>query len=257
MSTAPHVGFLLDSLFFALPVFVAAAFIQGAVGFGFGMFCMGLLPLFLPISEAVTTAVLLAAVNNLYLFWSLRHHLRLAEIGPLVGGALLGCPLGVMALKVLDAQWLVLFVGVALVSYASWALYARSAVTPKGHPLLGAPVGIVTGFLGGAAGTGGPPVVMYLAWRSLPKRVAAATLQALFLCMAVLQIGGYVATNQLTDTALERAVAGLPAIAVGLLLGQRAFTRLSGSGFRKATLIGLLLLGVGLLARLASTALRN
>jgi uncharacterized membrane protein YfcA len=239
----------------ALPVFLLAAFIQGAVGFGFGMVCMGLLSLLIPVSEAVVTAVLLAAVNNLVLFWRLRAHLRRAEILPLMGGVLVGAPLGVMALKLLDPRWLVLIVGLALVVYASWALTRRGTPEPKGSPRVGLPVGLATGFLGGAAATGGPPVVMYLAWRALPKEVAAATLQALFMFMAFFQIGGYLLTDQLTESALLRAVGALPAIALGLLLGQAAFRRMTGSSFRKATLVGLLALGLVLLGRLAAQAL--
>lgn len=245
----------MDPLLYVLPVFAVAAFIQGAVGFGFGMFCMGLLPLFIPVSEAVVTAVLLAAVNNLFLFVRLRAHLAWKEIAPLLAGAAVGAPCGVWALKVLHPEWLVLIVGSALIVYSTWALARRGELTPKGSPAVGVPVGAVTGFLGGAAGTGGPPVVMYLAWRALPKEIAAATLQALFLCMAVLQIAGYVLTDQLTDTALQRAGWGLPAIAVGLLLGQLAFRRMSGTAFRTATLVGLLGLGLGLLGRLASNIL--
>ncbi len=248
----------MDAVFLlSLLVFLLAAFIQGAVGFGFGMFCMGLLPLLMPVSEAVVTAVLLAALNNAYLFWRLRSHLLLSEIGPLIGGAVVGAPLGVYALKVLDPRWLVLTVGLALVGYATWALSRRAEPTPRGSPRVGLPVGVATGFLGGAAGTGGPPVVMYLAWRALPKEIAAATLQALFLCIAVLQIGGYVITDQLTETALRRAGYALPAIGVGLVLGQLAFRRMTGTGFRKATLVGLFFLGAGLLGRLAAQALGN
>ena len=242
----------MDALWLA-PVFMLAAFIQGAVGFGFGMVCMGLLPLFIPVSEAVVTAVLLAAVNNVVLFWRLRHSLRLVHIGPLLLGALMGAPLGIFALKHLDSRWIVLVVSLSIVAYSTWALRERTAPKAHGHPWLGVPVGVLSGCFGGAAATGGPPVVMFAAWRALSKEVAAATIQALLLALAFMQVGGYLIADLLTPTALERAGWALPAIAVGLASGQLVFRRLSGPGFRTATLVGLLVLGLGLLVRLVTT----
>lgn len=231
------------------PIFLLAAFVQSAVGFGFGMVCMGLLPVLLPMGEAVTTTVLLSALNCAVLFWRLRAGLRREEIVPLLAGAVVGAPIGVVALKHLDPRWLVLVVSVALMGYAVWGLASRGALLPRGTPRFALPVGIVAGVLGGAAGTSGPPAVMYLSWRALPREVTAATLQTLFLALAVVQIGGYAITDQLTAASVLRAAWALPAIAAGLFVGQLVFKRLSGPGFRRATLVGLLVLGVWLLGR--------
>ena len=51
--------------------------------------------------------------------------------------------------------------------------------------LWGFPFGVVSGVLSGALNEGGPPVVVYLALRGLPKDETKAALQAYFLCISI------------------------------------------------------------------------
>lgn len=242
----------MDDLSTLLPLLATCALagtVQGSVGFGFGLVSMGILPLFLPLRDAVITVSVCATLMNAILVWRLREHAHRPEIQPLLLGAALGVPVGVWLLVSLDARWLLLTVGIALVSYALWGLLSRSGLVERGTPRLGYLVGVAGGLLGGATGTSGPPMVVYVSWRGLSKEVAAATLQGVFLAIGIFQLLGFWVGDVFHRTAVLTATSGIPASVVGVALGQVLFRRMSGLLFRRVVLVGLVVLGGGLIAR--------
>jgi uncharacterized membrane protein YfcA len=97
-------------------------------------------------------------VFGLVLTLQLRRDLMAAPLAALLSGALVGTPVGVWGLATLPASWLrhligCILMGVVLIEWRD--LYPR---TVSGRAW-GVAAGVVSGLLGGAIGTPGPPVI--------------------------------------------------------------------------------------------------
>jgi uncharacterized membrane protein YfcA len=101
-------------------------------------------------------------------------------------------------------------------------------------------IGALSGALLGAAGIGGPPVILYLLSGPDPVRVTRANLT---LYVALISVAGLtmLATRGLLDaTALTSTLLLAPLYLIGVLLGGRLFARFSDKRFRQFTLVLLL-----------------
>ena len=235
-------------------VLVVAAFVQGVAGFGFGMVAMGLLPLVLPLTVAVPAVAVLGGLSNAAVLAENRGGLRRDAVLPLLAGAFVGVPLGVLFLHEADPRLVERALGIALVLYALHGLLARTAgsgappVASRWRDGVGAVAGSLGGVLGGAFNTGGPPVVLYVAWRRYPPAVVKAALQCFFLVSTAYQLALFAASGTLSETALRTAAVGLPSLGVGLFAGIALGRRLDAAAFRRVVLVVLLVLGIRFLA---------
>lgn len=111
---------------------------------------------------------------------------------------------------------------------------------------LTATIGLATGTLMGAFGLGGPPLLVYAneaGWSLDPKRFKA-NLQILFGIMNVFTILGYIYNGLITRSTLNVSSALLPALVVGMAMGDVLSRRVDKEFFKRATLIGLVIIGV-------------
>ncbi|MFW5914940.1 MAG: sulfite exporter TauE/SafE family protein, partial [Planctomycetota bacterium] len=101
-------------IIFTIIVFVTAAAVQGAAGFGFGLVAVGLLGSLLPIKDASVTLVLASLTLNCFIFYRLRSHFRWDRVLPMIVSTLVGVPLGVWILVAASEVLLHRLLGVVL-----------------------------------------------------------------------------------------------------------------------------------------------
>ncbi|MEW6745229.1 MAG: sulfite exporter TauE/SafE family protein [Planctomycetota bacterium] len=110
------------------------------------------------------------------------------------------------------------------------------------------PVGLLSGFLGGLFGTGGPPLIVYYQLSGAEKAAFRGNLMAAFLVVTIVKVPTYALTGLLTLPRLQAGLAVFPAVLLGFWLGNRVHVRLSETTFRRLVSGLLALIGVGLLA---------
>ncbi len=213
-----------------------AAFIQGYGGFGFGITAMALVSLSGGSLEVSSSVVMIVATAMV--LWLLRlswHDGRIdwPNIGRLFAGALLGVPLGYWFLVTygnLPLGRVVL--GVVLAGFGTVGLLAGRTGIRMGTrwgPLMG----IVSGFIGGAFVSGGPPVVIYLYAQADEPRTMKPTIQVIFLIMLLMRLVAAGTTGVLWKPAvLMLSAVSLPAAALLLALGHRLSKLTSTETFR-------------------------
>lgn len=226
---------------------LSAAWIQGALGFGFGLVVMAVLPRILPLQVAVPfTAVFGVAVASL-IFLRYREHASLRETWPMVVGSLAGLPIGILALKDLDPDPCIRALGVFIVLFVIQASWPRR-LAPRDRPPVSrawaGPAGFVAGIFGGAFAMGGPPVIAYTSARRLSPARFKGVLQGFFMVNTAVMIGMLGAADLLGSESLMRNLLYAPAVPLGIWLGTRYGDRLNPVLFRRAVLAALLLLGV-------------
>ncbi|MCB9916013.1 MAG: sulfite exporter TauE/SafE family protein [Planctomycetes bacterium] len=227
----PEVGWMAAAL-------LVAGFVQGTVGFGFGMISMAVLPHLFGVRASVPVVSLLGLVMCLGVWWRWRAaFVPRAVVAPLVG-SVVGAPLGAyflasiargLALGLLGAVML----AVALPSLLAAARGADGRVRRlEGVRRYGFPIGVVSGLFGGAFNSGGPPVILYGQASGWAPAAFRSQLQAIFFCSSLAQLAMLGARGVATRESLELAGLGLPAVLVGLTLGGRCAERLDTRAFR-------------------------
>lgn len=231
----------------------AGGFAKGVVGFALPLIGLSVAGAFVPFPVAVALLILPMMVSNLV--QTLRQ-----GIGPAIETLrifwrlnlilVVTIALSAQLLVVLPERFLFGLLGMVVSAFGASQLagWRPRFPTERGH-LVEAAVAVVAGFFGGLSGIWGPPVVMYLVARDLPKvdLVRAQSLSFLLgstvLMLAHLRSGILDAVTLPTSAWLV-----LPTMA-GMALGYRVHDRLDQRRFRTLTLVVLVVSGLNLLRR--------
>ncbi|KQO15219.1 hypothetical protein ASF11_11650 [Acidovorax sp. Leaf76] len=231
-------------------VFLLAGCIKGVVGLGLPTVSMALLALLVVPAEAAALLIVPSLVTNL---WQLRPWATLwpllRRLGGLQWGICAGTWLGAWLLGAPAGAWSRALLGVALIAYAVWGLLgARLHVPPRAEAWLSPLVGLATGGVTAATGVFVVPAVPYLQALGLHRD---ALVQAMGLCFTVstLALAGGLALNASypASTLVLSAWMLVPAL-LGMALGTRIRQRMSAVWFRRCLMVGLLALGVYMVA---------
>lgn len=244
----PDVGLLL-SLVFA--TFLLGGFIKGVIGVGMPTITMGLLSLGVVPAEAAGIVVLPVALTNVWQALSGPSLVALAKrFAFLLLAIAVGTFLAIGVLTGASTRIATGALGATLACYGAYALLAPRFSIPAGEERWLSPIaGGVTGLLNGATGVFIFPLAPYVGSLALDKEqmIQALAITGLACPLAL--------TLALAFTGhLQANVAGLglfaliPAFA-GMYVGQRIRTRLDPELFRRVFFLGLLALGILMLAR--------
>ena len=234
-------GWLLGAAVVAI-----ACFVQGLAGFGIGLVTMAFLPHLMSTVTAVVLMTLYAAVFTLVIFVPLRRDVTPGPVIDLLVAMLIGLPAGVWVLAALPTSLLNRLIGALLIGLTLLevlGLYPRR-LEGRGWRF-GA--GVISGLLGGAVGTPGPPVVAYAQTQAWSARTQKANLQAFLVVNQTATLVGYWWAGLLTAEVWRVSAAfALPAL-VGIGVGMSLFGRIPERVFRRVVFAVLFASGVVLL----------
>lgn len=231
--------------------FFAAGLVKGVTGMGLPTVAMGVLGALVSPLAAASLLILPSFVTNV---WQL---LAGPNFGPLLR-RLWPTMLAVVAGTVLGSTWIAggdtklttAFLGIALVVYAAYTLFARQISVPcRTEPWLSPLIGAITGAVTGGTGVFVIPAVPYLQALGLSKDDLVQALGLSFTVSTIaltIGLGAHGAFQ--ADRFLLSAFAVLPALA-GMWAGQIVRNRISPLAFRNGFLICLLLLGCEMATR--------
>lgn len=229
-------------------VFLLAGFIQGLTGFGFGMVAMSISPLLIDIKQANVLVTILALFNCLFVTWSVRHAVDFKKILPIFLGALLGVPIGVYLLKVLQPHIIKIILGVILIVFSTYSIFKKESVGRIGKRW-GIPIGILSGILNGLIQMGGPPVIIYTYYQNWDKDSIKATLITYFAMCAAYKLVVLLLSKFVTLEILKMSGILLPIVCFGTFLGFVWFEKVNKEQMRKITFSILICLGLLLILK--------
>jgi uncharacterized protein len=242
---------------------VGGAIVQAATGFGFAIVAA---PVFLAAMNshaALQVLVVIHLVQTVMMLPGVWALVPMRLFKSLVAGAVIGSPVGLIFFMSLDVRALKLTVGVLILLFtalliareAGWLARLISAgrgdaaagdemVTAPPPPLAYA-AGAISGAMTSLLVMPGPPLMLYLAGAPLPHARARALAIAFFgLCyLFVTALNTFWAG--MGDGVWWLALAMVPAVFIGTLVGQRIARRVTQGTFRVAVLALLVLSGVG------------
>jgi uncharacterized membrane protein YfcA len=223
---------------------LAASFISGLSGFGFGLVAMALLPLLIGIKLASAFVSFCGLAIFATLTIPLRKNIAWKTLLPLLVGAAPGVPIGIYGLINLPEPLLLKILAGFILSYVIFALITQKREHFHLDRRWGYLAGFIGGIISGALSAGGPPVIMYCDSLDLGKRGFKATLQVYFVLMVLYKIPMFYLAGLLTHELWRTLLYYSPFVAAGTAGGMVLFQRLSELWFRRIVLMLLTVLAV-------------
>lgn len=245
---------MLDpSFIFTGCVFALAGMVKGVIGLGLPTIAMGLLAIVMPPIQAAAILILPSFVTNVWqMLAGPAFCVVLRRLWPMMLGVCLGTWAGLGLMTGAAARFGTALLGVALALYAVGGLAAFQFAVPRTlEPILSPVIGLITGVITAATGVFVIPAVPYLQAIGLEKEELVQALGLSFTVSTValslnVAIEGGLQFQMAADTLVALALAG-----IGMGIGQSIRVRLSPAVFRRWFFVGLLLLGLYLVARSA------
>ena len=228
---------------FAIVIIFFAHVIKGLSGFGSGLIAIPLLALFLPVIFIVPVLGLLSYSGTILQSFTLRKHIEWRVILPLIPFSLLGITAAVWVLSNVDADTLVLCLGIFVFLYAIYSLLPIPDI--KENPYWTVLAGAFGGLVGALFGTGGPFYVIYLKTRGLNKTQFRASIASIFLIDGGARIVGYASTGLYTPQVLSLVAMLFPVLLIGMYTGHHLHIKINQKQFN--LVISIMLLFSGLL----------
>ena len=227
-------------------VFVLAVFASGtqaSTGFGFGLLIVPPLVLVAGPKDAVVISNVLATALSAFMTTQLHGAIQWRTGLVLLAAAACGMPIGLAVLILLDPDVLQVLIAVSvLVAAAALRLGDATAALARGLHVRKAGlwadvvVGLMSGTLRTSTSMSGPPVVLYLQGQELPPDRFRATLTAFFLATGLIAIASFIIGTRFNEDVILAVLAGLPALAVGWVIGNAIFARLNDRVFRRVVM---------------------
>ena len=216
----------MDSLVPIISIIMIAGFVQGAMGFGFGLVAISLLSIFINIKEASLILILSGLSLNVFIFIQLCNEFKFEKILSLFICSLIGVPLGVLVLEKADALLLKHILGWILLLSVTQRLIPTLR-SKKWHPYwLAIPCGFFSGTLTGAFGTGAPPIVAYISSQNFGKMRYSASLQFILGTSAIIRLAFLSYSGMLTLKIFTISFIGSIFVLIGAYLGLKVMEKI-------------------------------
>ena len=221
-------------------VLMGAAFVIGAIGFGFGLTTS---PALLLIHDPQTVVIVINAVAiiafSLVLFET-REHLRNRELAPMGIAAVLGTPIGVFALSTLDSSVLRISIGVLVLVLTAMVVFNAEWRVP--YPRISGPIlGLISSAFTTGLAIGGPILVLFFLGRRMDRQNVRASMAFFFTIMYIAAAIGYAIQGLFTAERLILIAAAAPAVALGYWIAIKLTGRMNERIFRP-TVVGVIVI---------------
>ncbi|HSD48666.1 MAG TPA: sulfite exporter TauE/SafE family protein [Actinomycetota bacterium] len=214
---------------------------QAVSGFGFALIGTPLVAVLVGPKPAVVGLTMIGMILVAQLSLRGRGHVDRPTVLVVTVAAIAGMPLGLLVLTRADDRVLTTAIAIAVIAFS--LLLWRGVRLPAGGGA-DAAAGFTAGVLATSTGTSGPPVVIALSAKDLRPAVFRATISTIFLIQGSAALVAFALGGQITSGAVAVALAGLPGVIVGSIVGERGFRRLDAPTFRRVVLAMLFSSGV-------------
>lgn len=224
-----------------------AGFVQGISGFAFGMVAMSLWVWTIDPRVAAVMSVLGGLTGQALSAVTVRRGLHLGLLWPFVAGALVGVPLGLVVLPMLNPAWFKGLLGLILLVFCPAMLWAgRLPSISHGGRLGDAAAGAVGGVMGAVGGFTGVAPALWCTLRGYNRDEHRAVLQNFNLAALTATAVGLWWSGHINAEVLPRYAVVAPALVLPSMLGARVYLGLSAAQFRQVVLVVLTVSGVAM-----------
>ncbi|MBT6120684.1 sulfite exporter TauE/SafE family protein [bacterium] len=213
-----------------------ASFIQGILGFGFGMIAIPAMSLVMGPKVAIPIAVILGFCINVGLSIKLWKSISVRRFLPLISAGCLTVPLGSYLLVVLNPSFVKLILGlIILVTSVAYFFGFKLVIKNERNGLY--ITGLMSGCLSGVIGIGGPPIILFLANQNEDKLSFKANLVFYFFILGLIIIPSYMVSGLMSPEIYESSFKLWIPVFFGMISGNYTSSFVSQNVFKKMVLI--------------------
>ena len=225
---------------------------RGSTGFGAAA-AFPLMGLVVPMKVLIPAWTLLGISAGITLLGRDSRNIAWSEAAKILPSCVLGVVLGIYLFSIIDGIWLQRGLGILVVLYGCYSLWATFRAIIKPHSsswLLAALMGFGGGVVGATFGTlASLFFAIYFDATRLPKDAFRATMSAVLIVLTVGRGIGYWTVDQYNSEVLFIFAFAVPMMLLGIFIGDRIHTRLSDIAFRRMICGILIVSGVALLVK--------
>jgi hypothetical protein len=216
-------------------VAAGAATVQLIAGFGFALAAVPLFSVVIDPHDAVIVSLGIATVTSGAQAWAGRHTTDRRVVRSMLGGAVIGLPVGWLVYQWADNQVLGIIIGVAVL--ASVVVIARGLDRRHSGPALDVGGGMLSGVLTMSSSVNGPPLVFVLQARQFGPAPFRSTITTVFAVLDIVGIIIFAATGEIGRDQLIAIAAAFPGVAIGAAAGIALRRHLDVAHFRRLVLV--------------------
>jgi len=227
-------------------IFIAYT-IKGLSGFGSGLIAIPLLAFIFPLTFIVPVLGLLSYSGTIMQSFHYRKQVVWRDMLPIIPFSILGIVIALWLLVNVDANLLVMALGVFVLLYAIYSLLPLPV--PAGGRQWAIVAGCGGGMVGALFGTGGPFYVVYLKMRRLNKDQFRATIAMIFLLDGGARMTAYALNGLFTSQVLWLVLTLLPVLFASMYIGHHLHIRIDQQRFNQVISLLLMLSGIMLIIK--------
>lgn len=221
--------------------------VKGLSGFGSGLIAIPLLAFIFPLTLVVPVLGLLSYGGTIMQSFHLRKQVVWSDMLPLLPFSLFGIAIAIWLLVNVNADLLILTLGVFVLLYSLYSLSSLSV--HAGSRRWAIVAGCGGGMVGALFGTGGPFYVVYLKMRQLDKEQFRATIAMIFLVDGGARMTGYALNGLFTSQVLWMIATLIPVLFLGMYVGHHLHMKINQKHFNQGISLLLLVSGVMLIVK--------
>ncbi len=220
-----------------------AAFLQGTTGFGFSLFSIPMLTLFISPKTVIPMILLVSVIINISVLYNSRKSLNFKLILPIFIFSMIGVPIGAKLLLILPDYVLKIVIGIFILLFGI-LFFFNVRFKVKHEKITRVIIGFFSGLLNGSITMSGPPIIIFLANEQKGKMHFRAHLASFFLLLTLFTIPVYFYYGLITKQVVDYALFFIIAVILGVISGNILIHKIKEVHFRKLTLVIIILMGV-------------
>jgi uncharacterized protein len=224
-----------------------AAFVQGATGFGSGLvlnaFWLHIMEPAIAIPLNVATCLFMSGVP----MFKLRKSLDFSKLKQFALFGVVGIPVGMYLLVIIDPGKLKIYIGILLVIYALLMLKISSYSIKVNNKSINNLVGFISGVIGGLTALLGIIPVAWFNIQKLPKNTKRGTYEPFIFITSIVAIISFAFAGLYKIEMLFDLIKIVPALLVGSWIGVKIYSFIDEALFRQVILGLIFLAGLVLL----------
>jgi len=229
---------------------LTGGFISGLAGFGTALFSLGWWLIVLPPQEAVTVVVIMSLLGGFQGLYEVRNHIRPRRLARFTLPALVGIPLGIFSLALINLFILKLIIGVLLLLFGGFSVLRRQAVKlPQSFPIVDIGIGFISGILGGIGGLSGALPTMWTSLYDWKKQDRRAILQTFNMIILGVVFVLFFINGMVTSAVLIASAIAFPFTFLGVQIGLALYRRVNDEQFLLVIIWLILISGMVLISR--------
>ena len=233
-----------------LAIIFAASLYRATFGFGDALIAMPLLALLINIKIATPIVAFMGFAVSVFILLGNRQKQDLKKIWQLVIFSIIGIPIGLFFLKNINENIVKIVLAFILIIYSLFSLTYPHLYLKTNKSAFA--FGIVSGILGSAYNTNGPPIIMYGTLRKWTPEEFRLLLQGVFLPTNMFIIIGHGFAGLWTGDVVKVMLYALPTVMIATIIGNILNKKIPAEKFEK--LIYYFLIGIGVVLLIQSIA---